>query len=92
MHCTQDPEAYTSTYLVSTKGPEEVVVKKTKKEKKVAAEEGGEADEFLTVGKGGKSLDLSKEGLFKTLKTIQEARGRKVRNISWEEIKLIGFI
>jgi hypothetical protein len=41
----------------------------------------------MTVGKGGKSLDLTKEGLFKTLKTVQEARGRKVGFLSSFELE-----
>lgn len=66
--------------MFSTRGAEETAPKKVKKTKKVAdsddeAEDGDE--DFMTVGKGGKSLDLSKEGIFKTLKTIQEARGKK---------------
>jgi hypothetical protein len=32
----------------------------------------------MTVGRGGKSLQLTSEGVFKTLKTIAENRGRKV--------------
>lgn len=32
----------------------------------------------MTVGKGGRALNLTAEGVFKTLKTITEGRGRKV--------------
>jgi hypothetical protein len=32
----------------------------------------------MTVGKGGRALNLTSEGVFKTLKTINEGRGKKV--------------
>lgn len=32
----------------------------------------------MTIGKGGKTLNLTADGVFKTLREIFEARGRKV--------------
>ena len=32
----------------------------------------------MTVGRGGRTLQLTSEGVFKTLKSIAENRGRKV--------------
>lgn len=79
----QSAEEYTAAYLAANKTADEPVKKDKKPKHKFTssdAEDGAEAaDEFLTVGKGGKSLDLSKEGVFKTLKTIYDARGKKVR-------------
>jgi translation initiation factor 3 subunit C len=37
-----------------------------------------QADEFTTVGKGGKAMQYTPESLFKHLKAVQEARGKKV--------------
>jgi translation initiation factor 3 subunit C len=37
-----------------------------------------EADDFIPVGKSGKVMQLSVEGIFKNLQTVQEARGKKV--------------
>ncbi|KIL68985.1 hypothetical protein M378DRAFT_8398 [Amanita muscaria Koide BX008] len=36
-----------------------------------------EGDEFTTVGKGGKVVQFTSEGLFKSLQALQEARGKK---------------
>ena len=43
-------------------------------------EEGeGEVDgDFQTIGKGGKTLNLTAEGTYKTLREIFESRGKKV--------------
>ncbi|KAG6820996.1 hypothetical protein H0H93_008625 [Arthromyces matolae] len=35
------------------------------------------ADDFTTVGKGGKAMQFTSEGIFKNLQTVQEARGKK---------------
>jgi len=37
-----------------------------------------QVDEFTTVGKGGKVMQFTPESLFKHLKSVQEARGKKV--------------
>lgn len=36
-------------------------------------------DRFTTVGKGGKAMSFSVDNIFKTLKLVHEARGKKVR-------------
>lgn len=49
------------------------------KKVKIAAESEvePEEDEFIVVGKGGKSVELSLENLFKKLKELVELRGKK---------------
>lgn len=37
-----------------------------------------EDDEFTTVGKGGKGMQFTPEGIFKNLQVVQDARGKKV--------------
>jgi translation initiation factor 3 subunit C len=37
-----------------------------------------DVDDFTTVGKGGKVMQITSEGIFKNLQAIQEARGKKV--------------
>jgi translation initiation factor 3 subunit C len=41
---------------------------------------GGEepADTYTTVGKGGKAMQFSSDGILKNLQAVQEARGKKV--------------
>ena len=36
-----------------------------------------DVDDFTTVGKGGKVMQITSEGIFKNLQAIQEARGKK---------------
>ena len=36
--------------------------------------------DFQTIGKGGKTLNLTPEGTFKTLRDIFESRGKKVNS------------
>ena len=35
-------------------------------------------DEYTTVGRGGKVMQFTSEGIFKHLQAVQEARGKKV--------------
>lgn len=35
-------------------------------------------EEFTTVGKGGRGVQFTSEGIFKNLQAVQEARGKKV--------------
>lgn len=51
---------------------------KPKKVKRTEGEEEEEEDEFTTVGKGGKAIQFTSEGIFKNLQMVQEARGKKV--------------
>jgi len=37
--------------------------------------------EFTPVGKGGKAMQFTSEGIFKNLQAVQEARGKKVCSI-----------
>jgi len=40
-------------------------------------------DAFATVGKGGRVIQISAEGVLKTLQAVQEARGKKVGEFSF---------
>lgn len=75
-----DPEAFEREFAAHTQ-PADVVVPKPKKQKKGAdSESDGEPvldDRFTTVGKGGKAMSFSAENIFKTLKLVHEARGKK---------------
>ncbi|ORY35012.1 putative eukaryotic translation initiation factor subunit [Naematelia encephala] len=71
----EDPAAYASAYESANAVPAPVKAPK----KAVAQGADGEADsaDFMTIGKGGKALNLTTEGVFRTLRDIFEARGRK---------------
>ncbi|KIK39372.1 hypothetical protein CY34DRAFT_808359 [Suillus luteus UH-Slu-Lm8-n1] len=75
-----DPEAFEREFAAHAQ-PADVVVPKPKKQKKGAdSESDGEPvldDRFTTVGKGGKAMSFSAENIFKTLKLVHEARGKK---------------
>lgn len=75
---TADPEAYAKAYDVAVAPPK---VAKVKTAAERAAEGGEGADgadsEFTTIGRGGRQLHLTSDGVFKTLREIFEARGRK---------------
>ena len=73
----QDSEAFEREYTAATVTVEAPAASKAKKGKKVAEEE-DEDEEFTTVGKGGKTIQFTPEGIFKNLQAIQEARGKKV--------------
>lgn len=71
----EDPAAYAANYDAANTAP--TVVKPVKRAVD-RTDEGAGDDEFMTIGKGGKALNLTPEGVFKTLKDIFEQRGRKV--------------
>ncbi|WVQ66549.1 eukaryotic translation initiation factor 3 subunit C [Kwoniella botswanensis] len=72
----EDPSAYTAAYEAANAAPAPKKVAK-----KVQIADGGEDqdqnEDFMTIGKGGKALNLTPEGVFKTLREIFEQRGRK---------------
>ncbi|KAF8070237.1 eukaryotic translation initiation factor 3 subunit 8 N-terminus-domain-containing protein [Lyophyllum atratum] len=68
-----DPEAFEREYTAVV-APEPVV---TGRRVVVAGAEDEEADDFTTVGKGGKVMQFTAEGIFKNLQAVQEARGKK---------------
>ncbi|AFR95378.1 eukaryotic translation initiation factor 3 subunit C [Cryptococcus neoformans C23] len=70
----EDPEAYTAAYEKANAAP---AAPKPAKKAAVTTPGEGEGDEFMTIGKGGKALNLTADGVFKTLREIFEARGRK---------------
>jgi translation initiation factor 3 subunit C len=72
----QDPEAFEREYtsVISPDAPAAVPGRRTH-----ATSSDNEAiDDFTTVGKGGKVMQFTSEGIFKNLQAIQEARGKKV--------------
>ncbi|KAF5385793.1 hypothetical protein D9615_002455 [Tricholomella constricta] len=68
-----DPEAFEREYT-AVMAPEPVAPGK-----RPAAQvgEADEADDFTTVGKGGKVMQFTAEGIFKNLQAVQDARGKK---------------
>lgn len=74
----QDPEAYSAAYDSANVAP--VVAKAPKKRDPVGAGAADDGD-FQTIGKGGRALNLTAEGTFKTLREVFESRGRKVCQI-----------
>lgn len=89
-----DPEAFEEAYQ-ATIAPE--VVQPIKEPRVIAngSDDEGAPDgaptgtEFTTVGKGGKQYEFTKDTIYKTLKAVQEARGKKVRrhfSLVWIEL------
>ncbi|KAH7913883.1 eukaryotic translation initiation factor 3 subunit 8 N-terminus-domain-containing protein [Hygrophoropsis aurantiaca] len=75
-----DPEAFEREYAALAQ-PTEAAPVKAKKVKKAnlseSEDEGPEDDRFTTVGKGGKAMQFTTDSIFKTLKLVNEARGKK---------------
>lgn len=72
----EDPEAYAAAYTKANAAPK--VVKAPKKADVDQQGEGEVDGDFQTIGKGGKTLNLTAEGTYKTLREIFESRGKKV--------------
>ncbi|KAG8213854.1 eukaryotic translation initiation factor 3 subunit 8 N-terminus-domain-containing protein [Butyriboletus roseoflavus] len=77
-----DPEAFVREYTLHSRPVETASAKATKKPKKFAdgdnEEENSPAeDNFTTVGKGGKAMQFTADAIFKTLKIVHDARGKK---------------
>lgn len=71
-------QAYTDATTVVSAKDTAAAARATRKAAADAAGEGEAAPEdFMTVGRGGRALNLTSEGVFKTLKGIMESRGRK---------------
>ncbi|KDQ57546.1 hypothetical protein JAAARDRAFT_35256 [Jaapia argillacea MUCL 33604] len=88
-----DPEEFERAYAVSVQ-PEPVPIKDPRRTKK-AVDDGDEEeeeeevdDDFTTVGKGGKTMQFTSEGIFKGLQLVQEARGKKNTDRS-EQIRIL---
>ncbi|KAH7927117.1 hypothetical protein BV22DRAFT_1061497 [Leucogyrophana mollusca] len=75
-----DPEAFEREYAALAQ-PVEAIAVKVKKVKKAAPSDSEddvpEDDRFTTVGKGGKAMQFTTDSIFKTLKLVNEARGKK---------------
>ncbi|KAF9241170.1 eukaryotic translation initiation factor 3 subunit 8 N-terminus-domain-containing protein [Melanogaster broomeanus] len=76
-----DPEAFEREFALHGH-PAEVPAARTKKVKKAVEdgsddEDSGADDRFTTVGKGGKAMQFTPDTIFKTLKLVHDARGKK---------------
>jgi translation initiation factor 3 subunit C len=71
----QDPEAFEREYTALV-APE--VPTATSTRRAAAAGDLEETDEFTTVGRGGRAMQFTADGIFKHLQSVQEARGKKV--------------
>ncbi|EMD37449.1 hypothetical protein CERSUDRAFT_114096 [Gelatoporia subvermispora B] len=72
-----DPEAFEREWQATVAPETATPAAKPKKVKRTEGEEEEEEDEFTTVGKGGKAIQFTSEGIFKNLQMVQEARGKK---------------
>jgi translation initiation factor 3 subunit C len=70
----EDPEAYATAYNAANAPPK---VKKVRTAAATAEGEEGDDNDFTTIGRGGRQLALTADGVFKTLHDIFEQRGRK---------------
>lgn len=74
----QDPEAFERDYAAIT-NRDAVPAPGIARPSGPRAADDETVDDFTTVGKGGKVMQLTVEGIFKSLQSVQEARGKKVR-------------
>jgi translation initiation factor 3 subunit C len=84
-YLSQDPEAFEREFAAHAQ-PVDIVPKPKKQKKGADSESDGEPvldDRFTTVGKGGKAMSFSADNIFKTLKLVHEARGKKVHMFSF---------
>ena len=72
----QDSAAYTAAYDAANVAPVA-----PRAPRRAAATQDGQADDgdFMTIGRGGRALNLTADGVFRTLREIVEQRGKKVR-------------
>lgn len=70
----QDPSAYATAY---NKANAPAAAPKVKKTPAQTQEQEDASADFTTIGKGGKALNLTADGVFRTLREIFEQRGRK---------------
>ncbi|WWD20075.1 eukaryotic translation initiation factor 3 subunit C [Kwoniella shandongensis] len=71
----EDPAAYAAAYDAANAAP--TAPKPVKKAAAATADGQAESADFMTIGKGGKTLNLTADGILKTLKEVFEQRGRK---------------
>ncbi|KAI6002696.1 eukaryotic translation initiation factor 3 subunit 8 N-terminus-domain-containing protein [Pisolithus albus] len=76
-----DPDAFEREFIAHTQ-PAETVSARTKKSRQAIVDDGGDdklqdEDHFTVVGKGGKAMQFTADAIFKTLKIVNEARGKK---------------
>ncbi|MCO5579265.1 hypothetical protein L7F22_033119 [Adiantum nelumboides] len=88
----ENPEAFEAAAAAAA-APAPSAASQAKKKKPAEAllddEEPGEGDDdFQTVGRGGKAVTYTSEGLFKSLASVMEARGRKATDRS-EQVQIL---
>lgn len=78
MYTVQDPEAFEREYttIISPDVPSATPGRRSN----AVCSDNEAIDDFTTVGKGGKVMQFTSEGIFKNLQAVQEARGKKVRS------------
>ncbi|KAA1472862.1 eukaryotic translation initiation factor 3 subunit 8 [Dentipellis sp. KUC8613] len=75
----EDPASFERVYAAAPSAVE-VIASRDKKVKKPVPDEEEDrvgTDEFTHVGKGGKGMQFSVDGIFKNLQLVQQARGKK---------------
>ena len=73
----QDPEAFERDYL-NLIARDSSSTAQTPAVRSVTGGVNEPVDEYTTVGRGGKVMQFTSEGIFKHLQAVQEARGKKV--------------
>ena len=73
----QDPEAFERDYL-NLIARDSSAMPQVPAVRSVSGGVNEPVDEYTTVGKGGKVMQFTSEGIFKHLQAVQEARGKKV--------------
>lgn len=75
----QDPEAFEREYttVISPDAPAAAPGRRTN----AGGSDNEGIDDFTTVGKGGKVMQFTSEGIFKNLQAVQEALGKKVSKL-----------
>lgn len=71
----QDPEAYSAAYDKANVIP---TAPKAPKKVQIEGQDAAADGDFMTIGRGGRALNLTAEGTFKTLQEVFESRGKKV--------------
>ncbi|KAL7424904.1 Translation initiation factor 3 subunit c [Cryptotrichosporon argae] len=73
---TEDADAYTAAYNAANVAPKAAKPIRAARTEAADGEQADDAD-FTTIGRGGRQLNLTADGVFKTLREIVEQRGRK---------------
>ena len=74
----QDPDAFERDYLNLIARDSSSTTAQAPAVRSVTGGVNEPVDEYTTVGKGGKVMQFTSDGIFKHLQAVQEARGKKV--------------